>query len=229
MLQVGFCNVLFAENGNSSVGDRTKTLWRAKVLVLAPFLAMSCWVSSPTTSPLPCTKALGQLGPQQWDKLFGKAELPLAKISPDCAVSKCSWAVTVSICLICYVPIFFFSDTGYKIKVGEVIPADSRGWELPRLLGDAGSVAVVEPGSFLLCVCPKNSRWDVLEASSGRERLPTASCSSPCCCPGSSTAREGEDCEDEEGHSEVRTQLRLAGRTLRGEDKAEAGRKDPPR
>lgn len=28
------------------------------------------------------------LGPQQWDKLFGKADLLLAKISPDCAVSK---------------------------------------------------------------------------------------------------------------------------------------------
>lgn len=91
-------------------------------------------------------------------KHFRKAEFLLKGQQSPCFLlypCRCSWAVTVSICLICNVPIhFFFSVTDYKIKsektrprnlhvfgnsevvqLSQVIPSDCWGWKLPWLPG----------------------------------------------------------------------------------------------
>lgn len=110
---------------------------------------------------------------------------------------RCSWAVTVSICLICNVPNLFFSDTDDKIKskktpprnlpvfgneflqFSELIPADSRGWKPPWLLGDAGSVAAVEPPLVLPLFVPKIRAGMYWKHHPGRSDCPQPPAAAP--------------------------------------------------
>lgn len=64
-----------------------KKLCRTGLLVLAPFLAALLCVQLPFPAQTLWAGSFPVLGPQQWDKSSGRAELPLAKISPDGAVS----------------------------------------------------------------------------------------------------------------------------------------------
>lgn len=93
------------------------------------------------------------------------------------------------------------------LQLREVIPPDGRGWEPPRLLGDAGSVAAPSSPAFV----PK------IRAGMYWKHHPRGSdCPQP---PAASHAARAAPA----GPGKEFLRMTPAGRTVRGEDTAQAG------